>query len=97
MAYPPGKLNRMKVSVWDTYVQREDGRRMHFDILVPGDLKDERIVFGYGEQYLKSKSMESTGLTSKECRFCHIERATDEMAGRIAKKGYTILEMENCD
>ncbi|HCM77184.1 MAG TPA: DUF2024 domain-containing protein, partial [Cytophagales bacterium] len=25
----------MKVAVWDTYVMREDGHPMHFDILVP--------------------------------------------------------------
>ncbi len=87
----------MKISVWDTYVQREDGRKMHFDILTPSDVKDEGIVYGYGMEYLKSKLSEISGLTAKECRFCHIERATDEMAERIAKKGYDILEMENCD
>lgn len=87
----------MKISVWDTYIQRKDGRRMHFDILVPDDLKDERTVFVYGMAYLKSKSLEIPGLTTKECRFCHIERATEETAERIAKKGYDILEMENCD
>lgn len=87
----------MKISVWDTYVQREDGRRMHFDILTPHDLKDEKTVYGYGKDYLKSKSLEVSALTAKECRFCHIEQATDEMTERIAKKGYDILEMENCD
>ena len=87
----------MKISVWDTYVQRKDGHRMHFDILVPDDLKDEQTVFNYGMAYLKSKSLGITGLTAKECSFCHIEQATVEMAERIAKKGYDILEMENCD
>lgn len=87
----------MKISVWDTYVQREDGRRMHFDILVSDDQKDEKIIFGYGMEYLKSKSVEISELTTEECRFCHIEQATDDMVERIAKKGYDILEMENCD
>lgn len=30
----------MEVSVWDTYVKREDGKAMSFDILVPSDLKN---------------------------------------------------------
>ena len=90
-------MEQIKISVWDTYVLREDGRRMHFDILVPDDLKEDRTVFGYGMDYLKSKSLNSTRLTAQECRFCHIEYATDAMAERIKKQGYAILEMENCD
>jgi hypothetical protein len=87
----------MKVSVWDTYVRREDGRKMHFDILVPSDLKEEHTVFGFGGDYLKTKSIENHSLTTNECRFCHIEHATEEMQEEIKKKGYTIIEMENCD
>jgi hypothetical protein len=30
----------MKVSVYDTYVTRKDGKVMHFDILVPDPLGD---------------------------------------------------------
>nr|AWJ66164.1 hypothetical protein [uncultured bacterium] len=87
----------MKVSVWDTYVQREDGRRMHFDILVPDDLKEERIVFGFGKDYLKTKALKNQVLTTNECRFCHIASASEEIIQEIKKKGYTIIEMENCD
>lgn len=87
----------MKVSVWDTYVQRQDGHRMHFDILVPSDLKDEQRIFGFGNAYLKTKSVENHTLSTKECRFCHIEQASEEMAAAIAKNGYAIIEMENCD
>ena len=87
----------MKVSVWDTYVRRNDGRRMHFDILVPSDLKDERTVFGFGTDYLKKKAVENHDLTTNECRFCHIEQASAEMVKEIDKRGYAIIEMENCD
>lgn len=87
----------MKVSVWDTYIPREDGRRMHFDILVPSELKDERKIFGFGMDYLKKKSDETNELTTNECRFCHIEHASDELIAEIEKKGYAIIEMENCD
>jgi len=37
----------MQTSVYDTYVQRPDGRRMHFDILVPATLKDIETILGY--------------------------------------------------
>ena len=63
----------MKVSVWDTYVKREGSKIMHFDILVPSELKDEKIIFGYGKEFLKSKSFHIGELSSKECKFCHIE------------------------
>ncbi|MEM9075634.1 MAG: DUF2024 family protein [Bacteroidota bacterium] len=39
----------------------------------------------------------STGeLSSNECKFCHIERATEEMVALFEKEGFAIIEMENC-
>jgi hypothetical protein len=87
----------MKISVWDTYVKRESGLTMHFDILVPSEMTDEQTVYNYGKHYLKSKAVKSAELTAKECRFCHIETATKEMIASIAKDGYAIIEMENCN
>jgi len=87
----------MKVSVWDTYVKRKDGKTMHFDILVPSELIDEKIIFGYGKRFLKSKSFPTGGLSSKECIFCHIEQASNEIINNIIKKGFHIIEMENCN
>jgi len=87
----------MKVSVWDTYVKRGDGKIMHFDIIVSSKLKDEQSIFDYGKAFLQNKSFETVELSSKECRFCHIEQASDEMIEQIRDKGYFILEMENCD
>ncbi|MFC0603039.1 DUF2024 family protein [Winogradskyella pulchriflava] len=87
----------MKVSVWDTYVSREDGKQMHFDILVPSDLKDENTIFNFGKSYLKSKPFATKGLTSKECRFCHVEQASESIEEAIRSKGYYIIEMENCN
>lgn len=86
----------MKVAVWDTYVKREGGKIMHFDILVDSKLTDEIKIFDFGKNYLKTKSFKSEELTSKECVFCHIEQATDEMINQIKTKGYYIIEMENC-
>tara|TARA_R110002073_G_scaffold72537_1_gene177499 strand:+ start:491976 stop:492239 length:264 start_codon:yes stop_codon:yes gene_type:complete len=87
----------MKVSVWDTYVQRNDGQIMHFDILVPSSLTKEETIFNFGKTYLKSKSFDTGNLTSKECKFCHIEQASDEINNAIKNDGFYIIEMENCN
>ena len=87
----------MEIAVWDTYVQRNDGAVMHFDILVSDTLTDEEKIFEFGRNYLKTKSFETGSLSSKECRFCHIAVASEEMIAQIETKGYYILEMENCN
>ena len=86
----------MKISVWDTYVEREDGTTMHFDILVSSDTEDAEVIFGFGRHYLKTKPFKTEGLSSKECRFCHIEHATDDIMEAVKQHGYAIIEMENC-
>jgi len=85
----------MKISVWDTYVEREDGDIMHFDILVPSDVTDEQTIFSFGMDYLKTKPFQTNQLSANECRFCHIGQATEEMITSIEKNGYSIIEMEN--
>lgn len=87
----------MKVSVWDTYVKRDDGNVMHFDILVSSDVTDEQTVFKFGNLYLKSKSVTDYQLSTKECRFCHIEEAGEAIENQILTEGYVIIEMENCN
>jgi hypothetical protein len=86
----------MNVAVWDTYVKRSDGNTMHFDILVPHDVTDEETIFKFGKDYLKTKMFETGQLSSTECRLCHIEKASEEIMSSIDKKGYSIIEMENC-
>ena len=87
----------MKIAVWDTYVEREDGKVMHFDILVPKSVTDEKTIFDYGKNYLKTKPFLTNQLSANECRLCHIEQATDEIISSIEGKGYSIIEMENCN
>lgn len=86
----------MKIAVWDTYVQRNDGIVMHFDILVPGFIKDPNIIFKFGEDYLSTKPFKAENITSDECKLCHIEQGTPEIINTIKIKGYAIIEMENC-
>lgn len=87
----------MEVAVWDTYVQKKDGTIMHFDIIAPSSVKDTNSIHAYGKQFLQEKRQEGQSLSAKECRFCHIEKASEEMENVITKKGYFIIEMEGCN
>lgn len=87
----------MKVAIWDTYVEKTDGTVMHFDIVVPDTLKDEEIIYNFGKQYLKMKGQQGSSLAAKECRFCHIETAPQNIVDDIEDYGYSIIEMENCN
>lgn len=86
----------IKVAVWDTYVKREDGRLMHFDIVVPENTEKEK-VFSYGTEYLRAKGIKGVQVTNRESRYCHSEMAKPEVQKAILEKGYYIFEMENCD
>lgn len=87
----------MQVAVWDTYVQKKDGKTMHFDIIVPDSLKDEARVYHYGKLYLRQKQQDGQALTSRECNFCHIENASEVIQRAIDRHGYYIIELEGCD
>ena len=69
---------------------------MHFDILVPSELTDEPTIFGFGQQYLKTKSFSTSQFSAKECRFCYIENATEQIIESIENVGFHVIEMENC-
>ena len=44
---------KMKVAVWDTYVTKRDGTVMHFDIITPNHIKDEKTIHTFGKKYLQ--------------------------------------------
>lgn len=94
---PDKTRSKMKVAVWDTYVTKKDGSIMHFDIIAPKEIVDANVIYSYGKEYLKSKKQEGQALSSKECRFCHIETVKTHWELAIKDKGYFIIEMENCD
>ncbi|MDT8411268.1 MAG: DUF2024 family protein [Vicingaceae bacterium] len=86
----------MKVAIWDTYVTKKDGNIMHFDIVVPEEVKDVDVIYNFGKNYLKTKGQEGQPLNSNECRFCHVEAIKSEWESEIKEKGFFIIEMENC-
>jgi len=86
----------MKISVWDTYVTRDDSSIMHFDILVPDSVQDSEKVFEYGRAYLKRKSVVSEDISSEVCKFCHIEEASETVTEEVKKHGFYVVELKNC-
>lgn len=83
---------KINVAIWDTYLQKTNGNVMHFDIVVPENIKSLNAILEFGNRYLKS--IQQTGiLTTKECSFCHVESPTPEMLESISRQGYHIIEM----
>jgi hypothetical protein len=84
----------MKVAIWDTYVKLPDSSVIHFDIIVPDEIKEHTIIFSYGEIYLNS--ITKTGeIDADHCQYCHIEEPTEQMLNDINGHGYSILRMED--
>ena len=86
----------MKVSVYDTYVPKGNNIVMHFDILVKDNESIEN-VYVYGKDYLNNIGVPNYKLSTNECKFCHMEKAPDDVEKQILDKGYYIIEMENCN
>ena len=84
----------MKSHVYDTYVKAKDGHTMHFDVIM--EEKDHKKALKYGKEWLKSIGEENASMTSEECKFCHIEETSDDVAKEITEKGYFILKLEGC-
>jgi len=89
----------MQIAVFDTYVRRPDGRRMHFDVLVrdQGTDREPGVVLAHAREYLAAKGVSAENLSARECRFCHTEFAPPQIEAEIAQSGFAIIEMENCD
>ena len=87
----------MRISIYDTYVQRPDGRQMHFDILVPSDISKHEVVLDYGRRCLETKGLSASVLRAEKCNYCHMESVTSPIDEEIAINGFAIIEMENCN
>ena len=75
----------MKCKVYDTYVKAADGHTMHFDVIMQE--KDLEKAISYGKEWLKAIGEENSQMTSKECKFCHIEEVSEPVQKSINEKG----------
>lgn len=87
----------MQIAVFDTYVRRPDGRTMHFDILVPTTTRERDIVLAHGRAYLATKGVDAQAFATEECRFCHVASASPAIEADIRQRGFSILELQDCD
>lgn len=85
----------MRVAVFDSYVKKSNGDTAHFDIIVPNGRHSEAEVIAFGRQYLESIGEGRSTLSTRECRFCHIEEPSPAILDGISRYGYYILEMED--
>lgn len=85
----------MEIHVYDTYVRAKDGRIMHFDVFT--SVKDGQKAVEYAKEWLTSINESEAVITSKECRFCHSQNASPDVAEAIEKTGYFIYKMEGCN
>ena len=58
----------VKIAVFDTYVLRPDGRKMHFDILVRDQPSDKELgtVLAHGRRYLAAKEVPAESLSAQQ-------------------------------
>lgn len=84
----------MSIAVWDTYVKSKSGAVLHFDIVVPDTVRDEKKIFEYGKMYLASMNEHEAELNTAHCQFCHIEEPSAEILQTIGQQGFYIIEME---
>ena len=85
----------MQCAVYDTYVEKKDGKTMHFDVIVEENTQQEKAI-EYGKQYLESAGQGGQRMTQEECQFCHIQEAQSVVERDITSRGYYIQKMEGC-
>ncbi|MDD5412963.1 MAG: DUF2024 family protein [Methylobacter sp.] len=84
----------MEIHVYDTYVIAHDGHTMHFDVFTSE--KNDQKAITYAKQWLASIGEGDAVVSSKECRFCHSQKAPDDVTESINQRGYFIYKMEGC-
>jgi len=85
----------MQCAVYDTYVEKKDGKTMHFDVIVEENTQHEKAI-EYGKEYLESVGQGGQIMTQEECQFCHIQEAQPIVKKDITSRGYYIQKMEGC-
>jgi len=67
---------------------------MHFDVFTA--VKDDQKAIEFAKEWLTSIGEGEALVTSKECNFCHIQGASNQVVEAINKDGYFIYKMEGC-
>ena len=86
----------MKVAIWDIHAIKKDGSVIHFEIIIPGDVKNINLVYSYYREFFKPKKLRIK-LSSIEYCIHHREVANKEIISLIKEKGYYLIEKEGCN
>ena len=85
----------MKIAVYDTYVAKKDGTVLHFDILVPDELKDEMVIHGFGKEYLKNKGQEGSCLRAGNANSAMWSRQRKRCLPTLMQKATPLLKCKD--
>lgn len=85
----------MKIDVYDTYARDNEGKKIHFDVLVESKTTKDQ-AYQYALEFIKSIGSNNISLEQNMCNFCHSELSDDHTTEEIKQKGYSILQMEGC-
>ncbi|ROM76169.1 hypothetical protein BK654_16115 [Pseudomonas brassicacearum] len=85
----------MTIKVYDTHVHTQDGRYLHFDVLI--DRIDQEFAQACAQRFLAEQGIEDQDITLSECRFCHVEPGNPEIGEAIARQGFFILKLQGCE
>jgi len=87
----------MKITVWDIHAIKKDGGVVHFEIIVPADVKSITTIFRYCTKFFITKGMGKEPMSSVEYKIHQREAAPTKIMSVIKEKGYCIIEKEGCD
>jgi hypothetical protein len=85
----------MQLDVFNTYVTRDDGVVMHFDVLMPKGSASEHAQSN-ALDWLQTIGITANQVLLDSCQYCHSEDATPEIERDVQQQGYFILQMEGC-
>lgn len=80
--------------VFDTYAKTNQGRIMHFDVIIED--KNLDTALHYAKAWLASIGHADAEVSAKTCCFCHSAEPPPAMQQEIAERGYAIYKMEGC-
>lgn len=81
----------MQIRVYDTHVRTQDGRYLHFDVLVEPASAERAPAFA--QRYLESLGIRAQDVQQSRCDFCHSEFASPPVEEALRQQGYAIIEL----
>ncbi len=85
----------MRLAIWDTYVSRDDGSVLHFDVVVPESHSNWAEVLKAACGYAAGRGIPDVRVTAEECRFCHWEDPDPVHLDAINEHGFAIIPLED--